>query len=157
VGTDGTHADRLPEQDAARAEVGLVDRAVLPGTRLVAPVVVALEGVEDLGERGLDVRGGEVVAGVRDRDGRGRAGVAVDVAEQVRELAVYGSGGERVRAAGNSVRADARGAGRARGLQGLCVRERVRIAARAFRETSTNSPSRGLALRPARNFPTSRT
>jgi hypothetical protein len=41
---------------------------VLAGVRLVASEVVALDGVEDLGERGLDVRGVEVVAGVGDRD-----------------------------------------------------------------------------------------
>jgi hypothetical protein len=47
---------------------GLADRSVLAGVRLVAAEVVALDGVEDLGERGLDVRGVEVVAGVGDRD-----------------------------------------------------------------------------------------
>jgi hypothetical protein len=65
--------------------------AVLAGVRLVASEVVALDGVEDLGERGLDVRGVEVVAGIGDRDcaRRVRAArlvhVAVEPAEQRHE------------------------------------------------------------------------
>ena len=118
----GSDSHRVPEEHLARAEVRLVDGAVLPGAALVAPVVVALESVDDLGERGLDVGGREVAARVRDRDGRGVvsvgsvAHVVVDVPEQVRELAVDSARGERARAARDRVRADARGAGRARGL-----------------------------------------
>ena len=54
-----------PERRVA-AERGLPDRSVLAGVRLVAAEVVALDGVQDLGERGLDVHGVEVVAGVGD-------------------------------------------------------------------------------------------
>ena len=43
---------------------------MVAGVALVAAVVVVLEGVEDLGERGLDVRRGQVGASVGDGDGR---------------------------------------------------------------------------------------
>jgi hypothetical protein len=60
---------RVQDQGLRPAERRDADASVLAGVRLVAFEVIALERVEDLGERSLDVGGVQVRARVGDGDG----------------------------------------------------------------------------------------
>src|SRR5690606_36918576 len=69
--TSAARSCGIPKQHGSAPKDRLPDGAMLAGVRLVAAEVVALEGAEDLGERGLDVGCIEIPTSVGNTDARG--------------------------------------------------------------------------------------